>query len=170
MFFFKKRAKHDAYQFSFKALKNGQELPLSNFEGKVILIVNTASKCGFTNQYEGLEKLYNTYKDRGLVVIGVPCNDFAHQEPGSSEDIGEFCKINYGVSFIMTQKEHVKGKEAHPFYVWAKKTLGFGSAPKWNFHKYLINKQGHLVDYFNTPTKPDSSKMISAIEMLLAEK
>ena len=170
MFFFKKRAKHDAYQFSFKILKTGKELPLADFNGSVLLIVNTASKCGFTGQYEGLEKLYNTYKDRGLVIIGVPCNDFAHQEPGSSEEIGEFCKINYGVSFIMTQKEHVKGKDAHPFYVWAKKTLGFGTAPKWNFHKYLINKHGHLVDYFNTPTKPDSNKMISAIETLLAEK
>lgn len=153
-----------AYDFSFKTLMDEEPMPLKQFKGKVILIVNTASECGFTPQYEGLEKLYNTYKDKGLVVIGVPSNDFGKQEKGNDQEIANFCKINYGVTFPMASKEIVSGKKAHPFYAWAKKELGFGTAPKWNFHKYLINRKGELVDYFNSTTSPDSDSVKQAIE------
>jgi glutathione peroxidase len=156
-----------AYHYSFHTLVGHKPLPLASFKGKVILVVNTASKCGFTGQYAGLEKLYTTYKDQGLVVLGVPSNDFGHQEPGNSHEIAEFCQLNYGVSFPMTSKEVVSGKDAHPFYRWAYQQLGFGSAPKWNFHKYLINRNGQLVTYFYSTTKPDSKKLIKAIEAAL---
>lgn len=159
-----------AYDFTFEKLHEDEKLPLQQFEGKVLLIVNTASNCGFTPQYEGLEKLYTTYKDKGLVIIGVPSNDFGGQEPGTSEEIAHFCQFNYGVNFPMTEKEVVSGNDAHPFYAWAKKVLGFGTAPKWNFHKYLINRHGQLIDYFNSTTSPDSEKMKKAIEKALAEK
>lgn len=172
MFFslFGKSISSTAYDFSFSPITGKSEIHLSDFKGKVILVVNTASKCGFTKQYAALEKLYETYKDKGLVVIGVPSNDFGKQEPGSNEEIAQFCKLNYGVSFIITTKEVVSGKNAHPFYKWAKKTLGFGTAPKWNFHKYLINKKGELIDYFNFFTSPDSSRFIKAIEKALNEQ
>ncbi len=161
---------NNAYGFSFKTLIGEDPMPLEQFKGKVLLIVNTASECGFTGQYEGLEKLYTTYKDRGLVVIGVPSNDFGKQEPGSNQEIANFCRINYGVTFPMASKEVVAGDEAHPFYQWAKQTLGFGTAPKWNFHKYLINRKGELVDYFNSTTSCDSNRIIQAIEKALAQK
>ena len=158
-----------AYDYAFKTLLKHEDLPLSQFKGKVILIVNTASECGFTPQYEGLQKLYDTYKDKGLVIVGVPSNDFGKQEPGDEEAIGAFCKLNYGVTFPMATKQVVTGDNAHPFYIWAKKTLGFGTAPKWNFHKYLIDKNGKLVDYFNSTTSPMSGSVTKRIEALLAE-
>ena len=158
-----------AYSFSFHALQGHAELPLESYRGKVLLVVNTASQCGFTPQYEGLEKLYQTYKDRGLVIVGVPSNDFGGQEPGSSDEIAHFCKLNYGVSFPMAAKEVVGGDQAHPFYKWAREQKGFIGAPKWNFHKYLMNRQGELVDYFHSTTHPDSPKLIGEIEKLLAE-
>lgn len=160
----------NVYNFSFLTLMGEEPMPLSNYSGKVLLIVNTASKCGFTGQYEGLEKLYATYKDKGLVVIGVPSNDFGAQEPGSSKEIANFCKLNYGVSFPMTSKEVVSGSNAHPFYKYARETLGFGTAPKWNFHKYLVNRKGSLVDYFNSTTSPDSTRLVNAIESELAKE
>lgn len=156
-----------AYDFSFKTLANEDPLPLSGFKGKVILIVNTASQCGFTPQYEGLEKLYETYKNKGFVVLGVPSNDFGSQEPGTAEEIAHFCKLNYGVSFPMTAKEVVSGDNAHPFYKWAHDTLGFGTAPKWNFHKYLIGRQGQLIDHYASTTKPDDKKLVQTIENIL---
>lgn len=154
---------NNVYDFSFEKL-NGETINLKDYKDKVLLIVNTASKCGFTNQYSGLEKLYKKYKDQGLVIIAVPSNDFLNQEPGSDKDIQEFCKINYGVSFLVTKKQRVKGQEAHPFYKLARTQLGFFAAPKWNFHKYLINKNGVIVDYFYSTTKPDNPKIINAIE------
>ncbi len=156
-----------AYDFSFKTLMGQEPLPLSNFKGKVVMIVNTASECGFTPQYEGLQTLYDAYKDKGFVVIGVPSNDFGGQEPGSNETIAEFCKLNYGVTFPMASKEVVSGKDAHPFYLWAKEKLGFGTAPKWNFHKYLIDQNGALVDYYNSTTAPDADKVKKRVEELL---
>jgi len=159
-----------AYQFTFRELMGGAPLPLAQFKGKVLLVVNTASHCGFTPQYEGLEKLYNSYKAQGLVVLGVPSNDFGAQEPGTSEDIAKFCKTNYGVTFPLAGKEVVSGDKAHPFYLWAKQMLGFGTAPKWNFHKYLINRRGQLVDYYNSMTSPDSEKITDEIEELLREQ
>lgn len=157
----------NAYDYSFHTLMGKKPLPLSAYQGKVILIVNTASHCGFTPQYAGLESLYQKYKDRGFVIIGVPSNDFGAQEPGDNEQIEKFCKLNFGVTFPMTSKEVVSGAKAHPFYLWASQELGFGSAPKWNFHKYLIDRKGKVVDYFYSTTKPDSPKIAEAIEKLL---
>lgn len=164
-----KSAGENAYDFSFNHLMEDKALLLSEFKGKVILVVNTASECGFTSQYEGLEKLYEEYKEKGLVIIGVPSNDFGKQEPGSNQEIAKFCKINYGVTFPMASKEIVSGNNAHPFYKWAKAILGFGTAPKWNFHKYLINRKGELIDYFNSTTSPDSGRMKEAVEKVLKE-
>lgn len=161
-------AQQTAYDFSFHTLLGQHPLPLAQYKGKVLLIVNTASQCGFTPQYEGLQKLYDTYKDRGLVVLGVPSNDFGGQEPGSNDEIAHFCKLNYGVTFPMASKEIVAGDKAHPFYQWAYGVLGFGTAPKWNFHKYLINRDGQLIDYFNSTTGPDSGRLREAIDAALA--
>lgn len=158
-----------AYDFSFETL-DGNPLPLSKFKGKVLLVVNTASQCGFTPQYKGLEELYKKYEAKGLVIIGVPSNDFGEQEPGSSAEIKKFCALNYGVTFPMTTKQVVSGDEANPFYKWTYSVLGFGSAPKWNFHKYLIDTNGKVVDYFASTTAPDSPKLVSAIETLLPKK
>ena len=163
-------AKESALKFSFKALTSKDPINLSDFKGKAILVVNTASKCGFTVQYKGLEEFYQKYKEKGLVVIGVPSNDFGSQEPGSHEEIAKFCEFNYGVSFPITAKYGVKGEDAHPFYKWAKNQLGFGTAPKWNFHKYLIDRNGNLVDYFHSATEPNSSRIIKAVEKALDAK
>ena len=166
---FEKKIKKTAYEFSFISVEGNKKLSLLDFKGKVILVVNTASKCGFTSQYADLEKLYKEYKDQGLVIVGVPSHDFGSQEPGTNEEIATFCQINYGVTFAMTQKETVSGKRSHPFYKWAKETLGFGTAPKWNFHKYLINRQGKLIDYFYSTTSPQSHRFKEAIEKALKE-
>lgn len=140
---------------------NGSEIDLSTFKGKHILFVNVASKCGFTGQYEDLQKLYNTYQDK-LMVIGVPCNQFGNQEPGTEKDIQTFCKLNYGVTFLMTEKTEVKGKNQHPLYQWLTKKVKNGktdSSVKWNFQKYLIDTQGNLVNYYFSSTKPLSDKI-----------
>lgn len=156
-----------AYDFSFTSLSGGKAIPLSDYRGKVLLIVNTASQCGFTSQYEALEALYKKYKDRGLVVIGVPSNDFGNQEPASGEEIAHFCKLNFGVSFPMTSKQALSGQDAHPFYAWARETLGFGTAPVWNFHKYLVDRDGRLVTYFYSTTSPGADRVAREIEQLL---
>ena len=158
-----------AYVYSFHTLKSHEPIPLASFKNQVLMIVNTASKCGFTPQYAKLEALYEKYKEQGFVILGIPSNDFGSQEPGDDEAIGQFCQVNYGVSFPMATKEVVSGKNAHPFYRWAKKKLGFGSAPKWNFHKYLISRDGQLIDYFLSTTSPDSGRVIKQIEILLNE-
>ena len=162
--------KGSAYDYQFTTLIGEKPLPLSQFKGKVVLVVNTASQCGFTKQYEGLEALYEKYKGQGLVVLGVPSNDFGKQEPGSAEEIATFCKKNYGVSFPMASKQVVSGDDAHPFYKWAYETLGFGTGPKWNFHKYLIARDGKLVDYFNSTTAPDSERLVEAVEAQLKQE
>lgn len=139
----------------------GESLDLSTFQGKKILIVNTASKCGFTPQYEDLEKLYETYKDK-LVVIGFPANNFMNQEPGSNEDIAEFCERNYGVSFPMSEKISVKGKDIEPIYQWLTKKEYNGvkdSKIKWNFNKFLIDENGNLLEYFGSSVKPMSTEI-----------
>ena len=140
-----------------------QEKPidLSAFKGKKILFVNVASKCGFTPQYKDLQKLQDLYKDK-LVIIGVPCNQFGKQEPGTSDEIQEFCKINYGVSFLITEKIDVKGSNQHPLYSWLTKKAENGrknSSVKWNFQKYLVDDKGNLIDYYYSITKPMSSKI-----------
>jgi glutathione peroxidase len=160
----------DVYGFEFQNIDEDGKIKLSDYKGKVVMIVNGASECGFTPQYAQLQALYTKYKDQGFVVIGVPSNDFGGQEPGTGKDIARFCEINYGVTFPLTSKYVVSGGNAHPFYLWAKAKLGFGTAPKWNFHKYLINRQGKLVDYFNSNTAPDADRVVSAIEKLLAQK
>ncbi len=156
----------NAYDYSFATTAQSL-LSLKEYEGKVILVVNTASRCGFTPQYAELEALYQRYKDQGLVIIGIPSNDFAQQEPMDNEKIVSFCNIHYGVTFPVAAKTVVTGKNAHPFYLWAKKTLGWLGAPKWNFHKYLINKEGELVDYFYSFTPPQAPRMLKAIEKAL---
>ncbi|MFK7811157.1 MAG: glutathione peroxidase [Maribacter sp.] len=140
---------------------DGRPISLSDFKGKYILFVNVASKCGFTPQYKELQELQNTYSNR-LIVVGVPCNQFANQESGDAEQIQSFCKRNFGVTFPLTEKIHVKGYRQHPLYHWlTKKDLNgkSNSSVKWNFQKYLINDKGELVDFFYSVTKPNSSKI-----------
>jgi glutathione peroxidase len=148
------------YDIEIKSLQNSPIL-FSDFKGKHILFVNVASKCGFTPQYKDLEELHNTHKDN-LVVIGVPCNQFGSQEPGSSSEIEEFCEVNYGVSFLITEKIEVKGENQHPLYEWlTSKKLNNkkSSSVKWNFQKYIISPEGELIDYYFSITKPLSSKI-----------
>lgn len=145
---------------------NGNVLDLNQFKGKKILFVNVASKCGFTKQYEGLQKLYNTYKDK-LVIIGLPCNQFGSQEPGTLSEIQNFCSVNYGVSFPMTEKVEVKGDNQHPLYQWLTKKAKNGvknSSVKWNFQKYLIDENGNYIDFWHSMTKPMSKKIIKHLQ------
>lgn len=154
------------HDFAFEKIEGGK-LPMSDFKGKAVLVVNTASFCGYTPQYEGLQSLWESYRDKGLVVLGVPANNFGSQEPGSSEDIKSFCEANYGVDFPMTEKVEVVGNDAHPFYKWAKETLGDDNVPKWNFHKYLVNTKGELVAAFPSKVKPESAELKVAVEKAL---
>jgi len=146
---------------------NGEELDLSKFYGKTILLVNVASKCGFTKQYDDLQKLYEDFQDNGLVVIGVPTNQFGGQEPGTESDIKNFCETNFNITFPMTSKYEVKGDNAHPIYIWAKDTYGKSTVPKWNFHKILINKNGKIEDTFASFTGPISKKIINKLNQIL---
>lgn len=155
-----------AWDYSFTGI-DGQDVPLRQFEGKAVLVVNTASQCGFTPQCEGLQAVWQTYRDRGLVVIGVPSNDFGGQEPGSAEDIKTFCETSFAVDFPLMDKSVVSGPDAHPFYQWAAAQVGMAGVPRWNFHKYLIAPDGRLVDWFSTLTKPTDSKVTAAIEAIL---
>jgi glutathione peroxidase len=155
-----------AYDFTFTRL-NGDKLPLKDLEGKAILVVNTASECGYTPQYDDLEKLWQANKDKGLVVLGVPCNQFGGQEPGSEAEIGAFCQKNYGVTFPLTAKCDVKGKGAHPFYQWANEAAGASGQPKWNFHKYLIARDGSFAGWFSSQTKPGGRNIRKALEKVL---
>ncbi len=159
------------YDFTMENIR-GEAVQLSQYKGKVIMIVNTASKCGFTYQYEGLENLYQTYKDSDFVILGFPANNFLKQEPGSNEEIAEFCRINYGVTFPMFSKISVKGKDIHPLYEYltSKKTNPeFSGSISWNFNKFLISKEGKIIDRFGSREKPESEKIIAAIEKALNE-
>ena len=154
--------------YDFKALTSkGQELDFAQFEGKVLLIVNTASKCGFTPQFAGLEELNQKYRDRGLVVIGFPCNQFASQDPGSDSEIEGFCQLNYGVTFQIMKKVDVNGSDAHPIFVYLKEqTRGLlGSSIKWNFTKFLISRDGETIKRYAPITKPE--KLAKDIEAML---
>lgn len=144
------------YQFTANSLQ-GKEISMGNYQGKTILVVNTASKCGLTPQYEGLENLYQKYKDHGLVILGFPCNQFANQEPGDNQSIADGCLLNYGVTFPMFSKIDVNGKNAHPIYKYLKSLLSgwFGSKIKWNFTKFLINEKGKPIKRFSPITKPE---------------
>ena len=154
------------YDFTVQTI-DGKDFKLSELKGKKVLVVNTASKCGFTPQYEDLEKLYKEFKDQGLVIIGFPANNFMHQEPGTNEEIHSFCKLNYGVTFPMMAKISVKGKDMAPLYKWltSKKENGVkDSEVKWNFQKYLIDENGHLVDFATPKTKPYSDQILNWIK------
>lgn len=153
--------------YDYKAVKmNGQEVSMSDYAGKVVLVVNTASKCGFTPQFAGLELLNKEYRDKGLEILGFPCNQFAHQDAGSNTEIEEFCQLNYGVTFTMFQKIEVNGANAHPLYKFLKKEKsGIGGAIKWNFTKFLIDRDGNVVARFAPAVKPEEMK--AEIEKLL---
>ncbi len=148
---------------------DGKPMPLAQFKGRTVLLVNTASACGYTPQYEGLEKLWEEDGEKGLTVIGVPCNDFGAQEQGSEAEIGAFCVKNFGVTFPLTAKYSVKGPEANPLFVWAAEQAGELGAPKWNFHKYLFDANGKFVQWFSSETSPTGPKIRKALESLLGE-
>jgi glutathione peroxidase len=156
-----------AYEFEFTSLR-GEPLPLMQFAGRPMLITNTASKCGFTPQYAGLQAVWQRYKDDGLVVLGVPSNDFAGQEPGDAAEIASFCQINYGVDFPMTGKVHVRGAGAHPLFHWiAGQGSFFSPRPRWNFFKYLFDRQGRMDTWFSSLAKPQGTKLARALDHLL---
>ena len=146
---------------------DGEPMSLADYSGDVVLVVNTASKCGFTPQYEGLQALWTEYKDKGLTIVGIPSGDFAGQEFADNEEVKSFCQLNYGVTFPLTEKNHVKGDEAHPFYTYAKEHLGDDAEPKWNFHKVLLNREGVPIKAFNTRVEPQSDELVSAVKAAL---
>ena len=154
-----------AYDYSFNGIEGGQ-INLSDYKDKVIVVVNVASRCGYTPQYEGLQTLYNDYKNKDVIVIGVPTNNFK-QEPGTNDQIKDFCETTFGISFPMTEKIDVIGSNSHPFYKWARKDFGMSAIPKWNFHKIVIGKNGKIEDTFASFTKPTSKKFIRLIEKLI---
>ncbi len=158
----------NAYSYSFKDINEEDMINLSDYKGKTLVVVNTASLCGFTYQYDGLQKLYDDYKDQGLVVLGVPSNDFGNQESGTNSEVKEFCESTFSITFPLTEKNTVKGKDAHPFFKWSKKELGFiGGVPRWNFHKIIIGKDGNAIAGYTALTRPSSKKFISEIEKAL---
>ena len=151
-----------AYDYTFNSI-DGNKIKLEDFKGKVIVVVNVASRCGYTPQYQDLQELWTNYQKKDLIVIGVPTNNFK-QEPGSNQEIKTFCETNFGINFPMTEKIDVLGQNAHPFYKWAKENYGIGAIPKWNFHKIVVGKEGKVIDTFASFTKPSSKKFIKTIE------
>lgn len=156
----------NAHDFNFRGI-DGESLPLAGFKGKAVLVVNTASECGFTPQYAGLQSLWDRNRERGLVVLGVPSNDFGAQEPGNEGAIATFCAGQFGVDFPMTEKVRVIGGDAHPFYGWIAETLGEDAAPRWNFHKYLIDGNGDLAAMWPSKVEPLSGEIAGAIDTAL---
>ena len=156
------------YQFEPENI-DGEVTPLSTYEGKVLLIVNTASKCGFTPQYEGLQALYEKYKDEGLVVLGFPANNFGGQEPGTDEEIKQFCRVNFDVGFPMFSKVSVKGEDIHPLFDYLTKSeeAEFSGEIKWNFEKFLVDREGNLIHRFRSKVKPQSDELVNAIDQAL---
>ena len=156
-----------AHDFSFATI-DGKSLPLSQFKGRPVLMVNVASKCGLTPQYEGLVKLYHEKRDKGLVVLGVPSNQFMGQEPGTNDEIATFCSTTFGVDFPLTEKTDVKGDSAHPFYKWMKAELGEPADPLWNFHKLLFGKDGQPLQAFDPRMDPLAPEIVKAVDAALA--
>ena len=154
-----------AYDYEFNGI-DGDLIKLSQYKGKIIVIVNVASRCGYTPQYEDLQTLSSKYKSKNLVVLGIPTNNF-RQEPGNNKEIKDFCETNFGINFPMTEKINVIGNDSHPFYKWARKDYGIGAIPKWNFHKIIIGKDGKVAETFSSITKPSSKKFIKVIEDLI---
>ena len=155
-----------AYNFKFIDI-DGNVLSLSEYKSKIIVVINVASQCGFTSQYEDMQKVWEKYQKKNVIIIGVPSNDFGNQEPGTNKEIKNFCEAKFGISFPMTEKVTVKGSEAHPFYRWAKESYGKSAIPKWNFHKIIIDKNGKISETFSSITNPSSKKFINAIEKLI---
>ena len=155
-----------AYDFNFNDL-DGSQLELSDYKNKVIIVVNVASQCGFTSQYEDMQKIWEKYQNKGVVMLGVPSNDFGNQEPGNSSEIKNFCEAKFGITFPMTEKVSVKGENAHPFYKWARENHGKSAIPKWNFHKIIIDKEGKVKDTFASITNPSSKRFILSIKKAL---
>jgi glutathione peroxidase len=169
MFFFKSSvmANYDKVFYDFKIEGiSGEIINLSDYKNKVVLIVNTASYCGFTKQYDELQELWDLYKSKGLIVLGVPSNSF-NQEKQSNSEVKEFCEVNFNINFPLTAITEVNGEKAHELFKWAKENHGMSAIPKWNFHKILINKQGKVEDTFASFTKPMSKKIINKIEEIL---
>ena len=167
-FFEKVDAKYEKlfFDLSINSIDN-KVINLSEYKGKIVLLVNVASKCGFTKQYAELQTLHDKYKEKNFVVIGVPSNQFGGQEPGSNEEIKDFCETNFNITFPITDKVDVKGKNAHAIYKWANENHGNSTVPKWNFHKILINKEGKIQDTFSSFTTPLSDKITKQIELAL---
>ena len=169
MFFFKTSAtanyEKKIYDFSIKSI-TGETINFKDYKNKVILVVNTASYCGFTKQYEDLQKLWEKYESKGLIVLGIPSNSF-NQEKKSNEDVKKFCEVNFNINFPMSAITDVKGEKAHEIFKWAEENYGKSAIPKWNFHKILINKEGKVEDTFSSLTKPMSQKIISKIDRLV---
>ncbi len=167
-FFNKVDAKYEKlfFDLSIKNIDN-EIINLSSYKGKTVLLVNVASKCGFTKQYTDLQKLYDKYKEKNFLIIGVPSNQFGGQEPGTNREIKDFCETNFNITFPITNKIDVKGEDAHEIYKWAKDNYGNSTVPKWNFHKILINKEGKIQDTFNSFITPLSDKIIKQIELVL---
>ena len=167
MIFFSKNivlANYDKVFFDFKINSiSGEQIDLGNYKNKIILVVNTASYCGFTNQYNDLQSLWEKYKSDGLIVLGVPSNSF-NQEKKEDSDVKEFCDVNFNINFPLTTITEVKGENSHELFKWAEKNYGKSAVPKWNFHKILINKEGKIEDTFASFTKPMSKKLIKIIE------
>jgi glutathione peroxidase len=157
-----------AHEFSFRSIDGG-DLPVSTYRGKVLLVVNVASQCGLTPQYAGLEEMWKKRRNEGLIVLGVPANDFGAQEPGTEDEIKTFCETRYAVDFPMTAKEHVIGPEAHPLYKWVAEELGEDATPKWNFHKYIFGRDGSIAGTFGSRTPPDAPELTAAIDAALAQ-
>ena len=167
-FFNKVDAKYEKLFFDLNIKNINKEIiNFSDFKGKTILLVNVASNCGFTKQYDGLQTLYEKYKEKNFIVIGIPSNQFGGQEPGSNNEIKDFCETNFNITFPLTDKVNVKGDNAHPIYKWAKENHGNSTVPKWNFHKILINNNGKIHKTFNSFISPLSDKIIKQIELLL---
>jgi glutathione peroxidase len=160
------RGRMQGYDFEFTSI-DGDKLPLSQYRGRPVLVVNTASFCGYTPQYEDLEALWRKYRDRGLVVIGVPSNDFGEQEPGSATEIKQFCEGTYAVDFPLTDKQTVVGSAAHPFFRWIASELGEAGTPRWNFHKYLIAPDGSLVGAWPSRVRPTDNEITGDVEQYL---
>ena len=150
------------YDLSFKSI-NGETIQMDKYKNNVLIVVNVASRCGYTPQYEDLQFVWEKYRENNLIILGIPTNNFK-QEPGTNEEIKNFCETNFGIDFPMTEKIDVIGTNAHPFYKWAKNNYGLGAIPKWNFHKIVIGKDGKIVDTFASFTKPTSKKFINLIE------
>ena len=155
-----------AYDFAFSDLDGGS-LSLADFKGKVIVVVNVASQCGFTSQYEDMQKIWENYQVKNVIMLGIPSNDFGQQEPGTNKEIKNFCEAKFGITFPMTEKVSVKGTDAHPFYIWAKENHGKSAVPKWNFHKIIIDRTGKVAETYLSITNPSSKKFKKTIEKLI---